>query len=105
MTKTRKIEVDAWTADVLEARAQERGISVSDLLADFVDAEDALPADLQKMRDEGRGPWSPEVLAEDARRLEEFQRTGMGVPLEDIEAWVKSWGTANELPMPKPRKI
>lgn len=31
-------------------------------------------------------------------------RQGIGVPLEDVERWVKSWGTPNELPMPSPRK-
>ena len=105
MAKSRKIEVDERTADILEARARARGMSVSDLVADFVDAEDALPPDLLKMRDEGRGPWSPEILAEDARRLAEYRGTGESVPLEVVEAWIKSWGTVNELPAPKPGKI
>lgn len=37
----------------------------------------------------------------EARR--EIDREG-GIPIEDIEAWVNSWGTKNELPMPEPRK-
>jgi hypothetical protein len=44
-------------------------------------------------------------VEEDLRRLPEFERTGEAVPGEDVEAWVESWGTANELPPPKPRKI
>jgi predicted transcriptional regulator len=44
-------------------------------------------------------------VEEDLRRLREFERTGEAVPGEDVEAWVESWGTANELPPPKPRKI
>jgi hypothetical protein len=50
-------------------------------------------------------PWSPESLAEDARRLAEFERTRMGVPWDEVKAWMESWRTANELPPPKPRKL
>lgn len=105
MAKLRNIEVDEHTADVLEARAQARGMSISDLVADLAETDGELPPWLKKMEDEGRGPWSPEILAEDAQRLAEYRRTGEGIPLEDVEAWVKSWGTAAELPPPKPRKI
>ena len=44
-------------------------------------------------------------IEEDIRRLEEFERTGMGVPGDEVMAWIKSWGTANPLPRPQPRKI
>jgi len=37
----------------------------------------------------------------EARR--EIDREG-GIPIEEIEAWVDSWGPPNELPMPEPRK-
>lgn len=100
--KRRKIEVDARTADVLEARAAARGQSISELLADLV--SDETSPDLETMRSAGRGPWSPEILAEDARRFADFQRTHEGVPWEEVKAWMKSWGTPNELPPPKPRK-
>jgi hypothetical protein len=104
--KSRTIEVDAKTAETLEAEAAARGISVSELLADLARVADGrLPPDLEALRAAGRGPWSPEVLAEDARRLAEFERTGEGVPWEEIKAWMESWGTPNELPPPKPRKL
>jgi hypothetical protein len=103
--KLRKIEVDAQTAELLEARAAARGMTVAQLLADLIDAEDGLPPALVEMRDAGRGPWAPEVLVEDARRLAEFQRTREAVPWEEVKAWMQSWGTANELPPPKPRKL
>jgi predicted transcriptional regulator len=103
--KLRKIEVDAETADVLEARATARGLTVSQLIADLIEAEETLPLDLLEMREAGRGPWAPEVLAEDARRLAEFQRTREAVPWEEVKAWMQSWGTPNELPPPKPRKL
>src|SRR5947208_1489521 len=67
--------------------------------------EEALPADLAGMRAEGLGPWSAEALEEDARRLAEFERTRMGVPFDEAKAWTESWGTPNELPPPKPRKL
>jgi hypothetical protein len=28
-----------------------------------------------------------------------------GIPIEDIEAWVESWDTPGELPMPQPRQL
>jgi hypothetical protein len=103
--KVRKIEVDAETADLLEARAAARGMSVAELLADIACNDEVLPADLGEMRARGEGPWSPKVLEEDARRLAEFERTRMGVPWEEIRAWMESWGTRSELPTPKPRKL
>jgi hypothetical protein len=105
MAKSRKIEVDEHTADVLEARAQVNGISVADLVAGLAEVGEVHSSRLDKLRKEGRGPWAPEILAEDARRLEEFKRTRLGIPGEDVEAWAASLGTANELPPPKPRKM
>jgi hypothetical protein len=104
-TIKRTIEVDAQTADLLEARAAARGMSVPALLADMASNENALPADLAQMRADGEGPWSTEVLQEDARRLAEFERTREGVPWDEIEAWLRSWGTPNELPAPQVRKL
>jgi predicted transcriptional regulator len=49
--------------------------------------------------------WSPEALEEDARRLAEFERTRLGVPWDEVKAWMDSWGIVNELPSPKPRKL
>jgi hypothetical protein len=103
--KTRKIEVDAETADLLEARATGLGISVAALLAEIAGAENVLPADLVRMREKGEGPWSPESLAEDARRLAEFERSRVGAPWDEVKAWIQSWGKPHELPAPKLRKL
>jgi hypothetical protein len=103
--KVRQIEIDADTADLLEARAAALGISLSELLADIARNGETLPADLADMRAEGLGPWSTESLEEDLRRLAEFERTRMGVPWDEVKGWMTSWGTANELPPPKPRKL
>ena len=100
-----KIEVDARTADLLEARAAARAMSVADLLADLAGDDNPLPPWLETMREKGEGPWSPEVLPEDRRRLTEFNRTRMGVPWGEVKAWMQSWGTQHELPAPKPRKL
>jgi hypothetical protein len=102
--KLRKIEVDAETADVLEARAKARGMSISELLADLAGEESLSPA-MEAMRSSGDGPWAPQILAQDARRLAEFKRTRQGVPWHEVKAWMQSWGTANEIPSPKPRKL
>ncbi len=103
--KVRKIEVDVETADLLEARAAARGMSVAELLADIACNEEVLPADLAAMRTSGEGPWSPEALEEDARRLAEFERTRIGAPWDEVKTWMQSWGTPNELPPPKLRKL
>jgi hypothetical protein len=103
--KRRSIEIDAETADLLEARAASRGLSLAELLADLASNAQALPADLAAMRAHGEGPWSQESLKEDARRLAEFRGTRMGVPWDDAKAWLASWGTPRELPRPKPRKL
>jgi hypothetical protein len=66
---------------------------------------EALPNNFEKMRAAGKGPWAPSILAEDARRLAEFKRTGEGVPWDEVAAWMRSWGTAQELPPPKLRKL
>jgi hypothetical protein len=100
-----KIEVDSRTAELLEARAAARGMSVADLLADLAGDDNLLPAELEAMRAKGEGPWAPDVLAEDARRLAEFQRTREGVPWDEVKAWMQSWGSQHERPMPKSRKL
>jgi hypothetical protein len=105
MNEKIRIEVDEATAEVLKARAAARGLSVSELLADLVGAEDALPVHLQAMRECGEGPWAPDVLAEDARRLATFHQTREAVPWDDVKVWMQSWGTADERPVPKPRKL
>jgi len=102
--KLRKIEVDAETADLLEARAAALGMSVADLLADLAGNESLLPPGLAKLR-AGEGPWSPEAMEEDERRLAEFERTRMAAPWDDVKAWMESWGSPNELPIPKLREV
>ncbi len=44
-------------------------------------------------------------VAEDRQRLDAFRDTRTAVPLDEVKSWVESWGSANELPRPAPRKI
>jgi len=103
--KSRTIEVDAETAEALEAEAAARGIGVPELLQEFAKGGEGRPPDLEAMRAAGRGPWSPEILAEDARRLAEFERNGEGIPWHEVNAWIRSWGTPGETRPPRPRKL
>jgi predicted transcriptional regulator len=41
-----------------------------------------------------------EAWAEDESAYAEYERTGEAIPLAAVEEWVRSWGTANELPPP-----
>ena len=103
--KLRSIEVDVKTARRLDAMAEELGVTVAELIAELAGEAAPMSKSLEKMRKAGRGPWSPTVLAEDARRAEAFERTGKGVPWNEVRDWMRSWGTSHELPMPKPRKL
>jgi len=103
--KLRRIEIDAQTADLLEARATALGMTVAELIAELAGNETMLPPDLAELRAKGEGPWSPEALEEDERRLAEFERTRMGLPWDEVKAWLQTWGTPNRVPMPKPRKL
>ena len=103
--RVRKIEVDVETADLLEARAAALGKSVSALLAEIAGREGMLPPDLANMRAKGTGPWSADALEQDARRLAEFERTRIGVPWDEVKTWMESWGTPNELPRPRARRL
>src|ERR1700734_2018254 len=103
--KLRKIEVDVETADLLEARAAALGMSVSALLAELAGNESMLPPDLAELRGKSEGPWSSEAIAEDERRLAEFEPTRMGLPWDEVKTWMESWGKPGELPRPKPRRL
>jgi hypothetical protein len=45
-----------------------------------------------------------EAWTEDENAYAEYERTSEAIPLSAMEHWVKSWGTAEELPPPKPCK-
>lgn len=53
----------------------------------------------------GEDPIEQPGVEEDEAAVADFERTGMGVPWEDVRDWMQSWGTANELPRPQSRKL
>lgn len=44
-------------------------------------------------------------VEEDHAAFEHYERTGMGIPGEEVEAWLRSLTTYNPLPRPRPRKL
>jgi predicted transcriptional regulator len=90
---SRTLEIDADTDTRLREMATERGQEVAAVLAEAVALLDSV-VDLE-------GP----DIAEDRRRLDEFERTKLAIPLDEVKAWVASWGSADELPRPQPRKV
>jgi predicted transcriptional regulator len=89
----RTLDIDTDTDARLRQMADERGQDVAAVLAEAVALLDSV-VDIA----------GPDV-AEDRRRLDAFKQTRTAVPLNDVKAWVASWGSANELPRPAPRKI
>ena len=94
MSMTRRtLDLDAATDARLNEVAAERSEDISTVLAEAV----ALPDSIIDIN----GP----DIAEDRRRMDEFHRTGEGIPWDEAKAWIESWSTSEELPMPKLRKI
>jgi predicted transcriptional regulator len=89
----RTLDIDAETDTRLREMADERGQDIAAVLAEAVALLDSV-VDIS----------GPDV-AEDRRRLDAFRRKHAAVPLGEVKNWVASWGAANELPRPVPRKI
>jgi predicted transcriptional regulator len=75
-SKTESIEVDRETAAALKTRAAERGVSVSQLVAELV----PLAVD-------------DEAIAELDRRWAAIEKGRVTVPHADVEHWLRNWGT------------
>jgi predicted transcriptional regulator len=82
--KTETIEVDAETAAVLKARAEERGVSVATVVAELVPEGD----------DEAS-------LAELDRRWAAVEAGEPTVPHDEVRAWLQTWGTPEFKPWSK----
>jgi predicted transcriptional regulator len=89
----RTLDIDTDTDARLRELAAERGQDIAVVLAEAVALLDSV-VDIA-------GP----DIAEDRRRLDEFKRTKEAVSLDDVKAWIASWGTGTELPRPRPRKF
>ncbi len=73
----RSIEVYSETANALNERASERGVSIAELVAELVPlaVDDATIAELN-------------------RRWAAVERGGATVPHADVERWLQTWGTS-----------
>lgn len=89
----RTLDIDPATDARLRELAAERGQDEAAVLAEAVALLDSV-VDIA----------GPDV-AEDRRRLDAFNRTRQAVPLDEVKAWIESWGTERERPRPEPRKI
>ena len=81
MTTNVTIEVDERTASVLQVRAAERGISVSELVAEFVTL-DSEPIALEA-----------DEIAELDRRWKTIEAGKATVGHERVVRWLRTWGT------------
>lgn len=79
--KSQTIEIDAETAALLESRAAERGVSVSQLLSELL----PLAAD-------------PETIAELDRRWAAIEGGEQTIPHDEVVRWLKTWGTPSFKP-------
>jgi predicted transcriptional regulator len=80
-SKTETIEVDSDTASVLRERAARRGLSVSQLVAELVPLTD-----------------EDDSIAELDRRWAAIESGEATVPHEEVERWLRTWGTPDFRP-------
>ncbi len=76
-----KIEVDERTADVLQTRAAELGISVSELIAELATL-DSDPVVVES-----------DEIAELDRRWKKIDAGAPAIPHERVVRWLRTWGT------------
>lgn len=86
------LKIDAGLAERLKAVSADLGKSMDEYALQLLDAYTGL--DPRKHDD---AYWD-----EVQRIVDDTERDG-GIPLEDVERWVKSWDTDAELPPPEPR--
>jgi hypothetical protein len=81
MSTNVKIEVDERTADVLQARAAELGVTVSELLVELATL-DSDPVVVE-----------PDEIVELDRRWKKIEAGTPTVPNERVVRWLRTWGT------------
>lgn len=85
-TKSRIIEIDEATATALKERADERGMTVPDLVAQYV-SEDCVPVAVGHAQ-----------LAELERRWSVVENGQTTVPHDKVVRWLETWGRASFKP-------
>jgi predicted transcriptional regulator len=86
MSTSVKIEVDQRTADVLQARAAELGLSVSELVAELATL-DSEPVVVES-----------DDIAELDRRWKKIEAGQPTVPHDRVVRWLRTWGTSRFRP-------
>jgi len=81
MSTNIKIEVDQRTAGVLQARAAELGVTVSELVAELATL-DSDPIVVE-----------PDEIAELDRRWKRVEAGESTIPHERVVRWLRTWGT------------
>lgn len=97
MSSALTITLPAPLADDVRAAAEARGLSPEEYVRQQVAMGIAFGDDPALLNDEG--------LEEDLAAVAEFERSGVGIPWEDVRDWLRSIGTDTELPRPTARKI
>jgi len=88
------ISLPAPLADDVRSAAEARGISPEEFVRRQIAMDVALESEI-----------ADDDFAVDEAIAAEFDRTGVGVPGDEVVAWLKSLGTDHELPRPQPRKL
>jgi predicted transcriptional regulator len=79
--KTQTIEIDSDTATALKERAEEQGVTVSELVAELVTVATG-PVEVDR-----------DDVAELDRRWRAFEAQGSVASSEDVVRWLQTWGT------------
>jgi predicted transcriptional regulator len=87
----------------LRDMAADEGVTPEELAARII--AEQLAKRLSGFSEDITTGWVGPDLEADRAALDEFQRTRMGVPWEEVEAWMMSWGTERPLPRPQVRKL
>lgn len=98
MADTLTITLPAPLADDLRSAAEACELSVEDYVRLALSAE-------ARRASEALGWDADPNWEQDVADLEEYDRTGEAVAWEDVEAWMKSWDSGKELPVPASRKL
>ena len=89
MSANVQIEVDKPTADALQTRAAELGVSVAELVAELA-ALDAEPISVEA-----------DAIAELDRRWQRVEAGRKAVSHERVVGWLRTWGASRFEPWPR----
>ena len=96
LAKTPTISMTGPLADEVRATGQARGLTPEDYV------RQQLAWDIALGDDDAQASFGVE---EDLAAYEDFERTGMGIPGDEVDAWLQSLTTDNPLSRPRPRKM